>query len=459
MPASHRADKLLTLLPLLGFALRCMYAFGLPTASVFTAGGGDSAWYLANGYGFFSGQLHGWVNGIAFYNSGMPSPPLYILFAGVFQSALPQHETIVIMRLLQCLAGAATIWLTARIAMTITDDHRAAILAAALAAFHPALVMESANITTETLYIFFVALGLWLYIDQFAAAQLNGQAGVVSHRNALILAALALGLATLTRAASALFPLVLAAHLLWLGRRRLVTDWRRACLTLLLVYGALVSTWTLHNLVLYDRLVIVSDQLLGALWRGAEANDGSPQENDALLLDGEDAPIPEGCLVDCGYRHPAELYLRKIGEIVGGDPAGFVWRRVSELGYAVLQPHGTVELGGTSVWGAARGWLADDRRPGAMLDVLRAEGFASKLLVWAFHYVALAFGGLGIWLLRARWQLTLPLAGFALYTLAAHLVLHAEPRYIFPIEFALIVFASAALIQLYDRRASRTRGE
>ncbi len=449
-----RADRLLALILLLGFTLRCAHAFSLPTVSEFTRGGGDGSWYLANGYGFFSGQTHGWVNGIAFYNGTLRSPPLYVMFAGLAQPALPQHETIIFMRLLQCLAGAATIWLTARLALVLTKDRRAMLLAAGLMALHPAMLMEPANIATETLYIFFVALGIWLYTEYFVAAQLQGERHQLTTTWALALAGMALGLATLTRAVSAFFPFVLALHLFLLGRRQLIGDWRRACLIFLLCYGAIVSTWTLHNLILWDRLVIVSDQLLGTLWRGAEANDGSPQQNDALLLEGVELP-EDDCEVDCKYQHPPELFLRRIGEIVGGDTAGFVALRASELGYAIVQPHGTTELGGTSVWGTARQWLADDRTLGGALDILRVEGFVSKLLVWVFHDIALVFGALGMWRWRRRWRMALPLASFALYTIAAHLALLALPRYIFPIEFALLVFASAAIVQVYDQWSGR----
>ncbi len=451
MLAAARYDRLLPFILLLGLLLRLAYALSLPTVSEFTgAGGGDSSWFLANGYGFFSGQVHGRVNGITFYNGTLPTPPLYIIFTGLVQGFLPKHETVVVLRLLQCLAGIAIVWLTARIALILTDDRRVCLLGAGLSAFHPAMVMESGNIATETLYIFFLALALWLYTDYFLGARLYERPSHISARHALALAALALGLATLTRAVAVLFPLALAGHLLLLGQRKLLANWRRDCLLLLLVYAALVSTWTLHNLALWDRLVIVSDQLLGAVWRGAEVRDGSPQENDALLLAGVEPPDLGDCQIDCGYSHPAELYLQKISDIVGADPARFLLRRVGELGYSLLQPHGTTTLGDVSVWDAAREWLHGDRSPEGLLDLLRIEGFASKLLVWAFHDIALVFGALGMWWWRKRWQIALPLAGFVLYTLAAHLALLAEPRYLFPIEFALIVFAGAALAQVHD---------
>ena len=457
MPNATRYERLLTLALLLGLLLRVVHALSLPTISEFSnVGGGDSAWYLANGYGFFSGREHGWVNGIGFYNSTLPTPPFYIMFVGLAQRILPQHESIIAIRLLQCLAGISVAWFCARMALLLCVDKRASLLAAGLAAFHPAMILESASIATETLYIFVVALALWLYIDFFLAAHLRGRSSRISPRVALILAGLALGLATLTRAVGALFPLALAFHLLLLGRRKLLRAWRRDCLLLLLIYAALVSTWTLHNLALWDRLVIVSDQLLAAVWRGAEVNDGSPSENDALLLAGEPPPDVGDCRIDCGYAHPADLYLRKISAIVGGDPAGFALRRAGELASALVQPHGTTALGDVSVREAAQGWLRSDRDIDGLLDVLRIEGFASKLLLWAFHAVALGFGAAGMWVCRKRWPFALPLAGFVFYTLAAHLIMLAEPRYLFPVAFALIVFAGAALTRVYDRwRPSR----
>ena len=72
--------------------------------------------------------------------------------------------------------------------------------------------------------------------------------------------------------------------MLLLRRRKLLADWRQQITLLLVVYLAVLSTWTVYNLVMWDRFVFVSDRLLPAVWRGLESEDGSPQENDALLL-------------------------------------------------------------------------------------------------------------------------------------------------------------------------------
>lgn len=445
--------RLLWLILLSAVLLRLLYAMPQATLSEYgRATGGDSGWYLALGAGFFLEQPHGTVHGIDYYNSVIPVPPMYILFVGFIQQFLPAHESILLIRLLQCLAGTATVYLAFCLAAALSRQQRAGLFAAALLAFHPAMIIEPANIATETLYMFFIAMGLWHYMQSLEAAE-GGQAPYrLGAARRLILAALALGLASLTRAASLMFPLLLAGHLLWLGRRRQVRKPMQKCILLLAVYSAIICSWTVHNLVLWDRFVLVSDQLLPTIWRGVETEDGSPAQNDALLLAGGERDVAADCEVDCKYQHPVELYLRRIAEIVEEDLPGLLALRASELLYAILQPHGTTDFGDVSVMAAARDWLTGERSFASLLDILRIDGFALKLATWLFHYTALALGLLGIFWTRRQALRTVPVVGFALYTLAAHLILLALPRYLFPLEIVWAIFAGWALQIALQRR-------
>ncbi len=461
MRAELRTARYLWLILLLGLLLRCGYALAQPTLLQFTlAEGGDSGRYLAMGAGFFSGQEHGRVRGIPFYNTAIPTAPLYIIYVGLLQQFFPDHETIIVLRLLQCLASIATVYLVYRCTTVITRDSRAGLVAAGLAALHPALIMEPANIATETLYIFFLALGLWLYIEYFVDAAQRRISHQLSPKMALTLAALAFALATLTRAIFLLFPLGIALHLLLLGRRRIIGNWRGKCLLLLAVYSALILTWTVYNLVLGNRLIIGSDQFMPAFWRGVESADGSPQENDALLLAGLDTDPTRACEqeVDCKYHHPTEIYVEKIREIIEADLAGLVALRLNELGYSLMQPHGTMPLGNISIRAAAFHWLSESRSVDGLLQVLRLEGFAIKFVVWAFHCGGIVFGLLGIAWFYKSWTLTLPLIGFLAYTIGAHLFLIALPRYLFPIEIIWLIFAGGAIIKLHERWRRRKLG-
>ena len=83
---------------------------------------------------------------------------------------------------------------------------------------------------------------------------------------------------------------------------------------------------------------------------------------------------------------------------------------------------------------------------GGLVAITGIEGFWPKLIVYLVQYVGLLAGLLGLWRTRRRWRLTLPLAGFILYTLLIHLVLEAIPRYIFPTLLFWWVFAGIALV-------------
>ena len=460
MRVDRRQTLWLLCILLFAFLLRFTYALDHPTLRAFANDeGGDSGWYLANGAGFFSGQEHGRIRGLPFYISKVSTPPLYLLFVGIIQQLLPDHETIIAIRLIQCLASTATVYLAFRLGTVIARDRRAGLVAAALTAFHPAMIMEPANIATETLYIFFLAVGLWLYTEYAANACYRRERYRVSPDVALTLAALAFGLATLTRAVAILFPLGIALHLILLGRHGYVRSWRKSCIMLLLVYSAFVSTWTIHSFVLWDRIIVVSDQLMPALWRAAESNDGSPEQNDRLLMEGVEITIPEGCEIDCNFQHSTETFVKKISAIVEADPAGLLALRASELVYSILQPHGTTALGDVSIVEAGRVWLTESRTLDGLLQVVRIEGFANKLAVWIFHYCGIIFGLPGMIWTRKQWQIALPLTGFVFYTIAAHFFLLALPRYLFPIEFVWFIFAGVAIIRIYDRWRRQTSGE
>ena len=446
----------LWLILFIGLLLRLLHASDLPTVLLFRhGGGGDSGWYLANGAGFFSGKEHGYIRGIAYYISNLPTPPFYIIFAGVFQTFLPKHESVVLIRIVQCLVSVGTAYIAFRIVLTVVTDLRAGLMAAALVALHPAFIVESNTIATETFYVFFISVGLWLYIEYVVSRDGTAPRQKLSVNLALVLVALAFGMATLTRAVAALFPLGIVGHMLLLnlydGRLR----WFSKSLLLLVVYGALLSTWTIHNLLLWNRFVILSDQLMPAIWRAAVTNDGSPTENDELLLQDARNSIDEDCQIDCKFQHETDAYLKQIQASISQDGVGYVLRRLGELGESIIQPHGTVSFGSTSIREAATHWLQNDRSANGLIQLTRIEGFAVKLVIWILHFFAIIFGVAGIWLTRKSWRHTALLAGFLAYTTAIHFIVLDAPRYLFPNEIIWIIFASMSVSMLAARRSRR----
>lgn len=451
MTLTTKQRRYLIILLLVAVGLRLLFALAQDHLAVYRGLGGDSGWYLANGQGLFTGQPHGTTaQGVNFYVSQIPTAPLYLVFVGFWQQIFAPEMAVIVIRALQSLMGVATCWFAYRIGGRITSDARIGLLAATALALHPAFIMEAGNTATESLYIFCLTLGLWLVVDFIAVQSDNSRLTVTQ---ALILSAIAFGLATLTRAVLLLFPLGLVIYFLLLGGRREWRLWAKRGLLLVVVYSAVISTWTIYNLTQWNRFVIASDQFLPAVWRGAVAEDGSPQQNDAILIQPDE--LDPDCEIDCGYQIPDERYTEQISATISGDLSGFIGRRVSELANAYLQPHGTVPLGGDPLRDMLVTWARDDRTVTGLFTVTQGEGFWPKLAIYLFHYVGIIFGLIGLWLARQQWRITLPLVGFLAYTTLIHVVLIVEPRYIFPTEVFFWIFASVALVALWDRVRAR----
>jgi 4-amino-4-deoxy-L-arabinose transferase-like glycosyltransferase len=285
-------------------------------------------------------------------------------------------------------------------------------------------MMESARILTESTYIFFIMAGLWLYVDVLLRDEQAPQWGMVALVGAVF------GLATLTRAVALLFPIGLAGHLI-LVRWRI--SWRQAVLAgllLLVCHGAVTLTWTARNGLLYDRFIIGSDQMTAALWRGATTEDGSPQENDALL----------------GEQTPAE----QAREIIASDVMGYLQRRLSEWRDAYLQPYGTEALGDESLKALVQVWATNGFQVNDLHAIITSEHFVTKLAIYIWHYTGLLGGLIGMGLTWRRWRFTLPLIGFMVYTSLLHLVLLALPRYLFPLYPIWWIFAPITLLAMWD---------
>ena len=428
--------RLLYLILALALILRLLYALSQDHLAVYTDPGGDSGWYLANGYALVTGFDNGYItrpDGTQYpvILSSLPTPPVYLLFNGFWQALLPAESAVIVIRLLQALMGTLTCWLAYRLAWKVSGDARTGLIAAGVLALSPAFVMETAQIATETLFIFLLAGGLVVYIGSLIVGAQH--AAPLQIWQKMIIAGVLLGLATLTRAMLLLFPLGLALHLL------LVYGWRRGLRlagVLLLAYTLIVASWTVYSYARWQRLVIAGEGFAAFLYVGATPEGW--QGGEAV-----DESLPAGA-----DERRDEAFTQGAAEIIRSDPAGYLRRRVTELAGAALQPHGTLLFSGASLRELAAGWLRDDRTLSGLAALTQAESFWPKLALYVFHFIGLVGGLIGMWLCRGRWRVALPLAGFILYTLLIHLALTALPRYLFPAALFWWVFASAAAAAL-----------
>jgi 4-amino-4-deoxy-L-arabinose transferase-like glycosyltransferase len=404
--------------------LRLLVVLPLDPMTSYTSGGGDSLWYLAYGQGLWGLQEFGTALGIPYTTTNIPTAPLYLYFTGGAQALFSDAAAIWFIWLIQIAASVSIIYLVYRISFLLFNESKVGLVAATALALSPAMILESSLILTETLYTFFITAGLWLYIEFVSVRATDTKWYMVALIGAVF------GLATLTRAVSLLFPFGLAGHLLLLLGRK---HWKRDLVLgfiLLAAYSGIVSTWTIHNVIRSNRIIIGSNQFMPAVWRGATEDDGSPRQNDELL----------------GEQTAAE----QASEIISSDPMGYVQRRIDELLAAYLQPHGTISFGQQSLKAMALDWLQSGLSSEGFAKLLSGEGFWMKLIIYIWHYISLIGGFIGMWLTRRNWRISLVLIGFIIYTSLVHIITLALPRYIFPTYPIWWIFAAVSLVALWD---------
>ncbi|MDX2136906.1 MAG: glycosyltransferase family 39 protein [Chloroflexota bacterium] len=378
--------------------------------------GGDSGWYLENGYKLVSGADV----------SQLAPPPLYLIFIGLPQLVLSPDAAVIVIRILQALASVATCYCVYRIARNIGGE-RAGMIALVLMVLSPVFILETAQITTETLYLLWLGLAFVAY--------LNAQARRERSYWLLIVAGVCFGLATLTRAALLLFPLGLVVHLLLIYRPALAL---RRSAVLLVVYALVISTWTIYNLARWERFIIAGEGFASMIYIGA-AGWESPQEVDSNLE--QDAP-------SVASESRQDQYIDGAATVIGRDVGGYLGRRISELANAYLQPHGTLFFPGESLRELAVRWLTQERSLDGLVALIQGDAFFPKMALYILHYGSIVVGLLGMWQTRRSWRVTLPLIGFVAYVTLLHLALFALPRYIFPTTIVWYSFAAVWLASL-----------
>lgn len=402
---------------LFAFLIRVIYSFQHDPLLAYS-GGGDSGFYLQVGRDL--------VGGLDYSGIPIPVPPVYLLIVGIPQHILSPARTIYVLWLFQSFSLALSCLFAFRIGTQLTNDERVGLVASIALATSISLILEAGIIQTEAVYIAFLLLAFWLYIDGF----MNENNSQLRKHLSLYLAGGVLGFAALTRPVLMLFPAGIAIHMLMIGRWKVIFPF-------LVAYAFIFFSWTAYTSLYYDWTVIGSNQLFPAIWRGAVEGDGSPQQNDELL--GE------------------QTALEQTGDIITNNLADFAQRRITELASAYLQPHGTLSLGSESLKALAIDWVRSGFSGDIFLAMLTSEQFIWKVLIYIWHYVALIAGLIGMWLTRHQWRISLVLVGYILYTTLLHLVALAIPRYIFPTFPFFWIFAAVTLLHLWDLLRGKTK--
>ena len=380
----------------------------------------DSPWYLDRGARMMTGVIT--------TDEVITFAPLYAMLAGTVNHLLGQDSALLFLRLVQAGLGTATSALVWRIAYGLTRDWRVATIAGLGIALNPIFIIDDNNIVTEPLFVFLLVWAFALYLTTTGA------------KRSLIGSGALFGLATLTRAMTLLFPVGLGIHLLLT-----VAPWKRAlraAALLLAVYALVLSVWTLYSQVKWNKFVIGASGISDFLLTGTLGYNGSVQ------VDQQFQQLNNGTIPDGSARDPIAVGV--VGSAITSNPLGYLENQGKKLLDALLQPHETPYFAGPSLKAMASDWLHNDRSLAGLGRLAGGVFFWPKLALYIAHYLALLFGALGILLTLREWRKYAPLSGFVLYTLLLHLFLLVIPRYLFPIQPVLWVFAGVALVKVWD---------
>lgn len=418
-----RGGKALWAILIIAFLLRVAAGLSLDPAQPYIVVSDDAAWYLANGYTLITGDQP--ANGIVTKPETLEQPPIYFLFIGIPQSLFSPEMAIIVIRLLQALASTAVVYFSYRMALLI-GGRGAGLTAAVITAIAPALVLEAAQIKTETLYIFFLTGGIWALVEGISRSKQGANKTEAADtvpvwgRNIVwfVVAGDLFALAALTRAVFIVFPLLAAVVLLIVFGGRV--GWRKVLL-MATAYLSIMLIWTVYNYAAHGRLVFGGYGVASFVYHGAAGWDGNRETDAQLGITGA-----EGENADAIIANAAQ-------EAIMSDIPAYLQHRVRELTGALIQPHATEYFGGESLKNLLAGWLQSDRSFSGLVTITQADAFWPKLALYIFHFGALFLGVIGVIAARKQWRVWLPLAAFIAYTLAVHFVLYALPRYLFPI--------------------------
>lgn len=229
-------------------------------------------------------------------------------------------------RLTQVVLSALSVWLTFRLAQRAAPDTPgAALLAAALVAFHPTLVMFSHRLWSETTFIFLLLAALDLLM------------GALNRRAVWLTAGLLLGAAALTRPVILPFlPLLGAWALIQLRRTGVERPWLKAAGRLALLgvgVTCVVAPWTIRNFRQTGDFVLVTTNSAFNLLVGSQPEAAFVVKDDTWR---QEYGAVDGTMfqdlerVDPGgtQQEAIELALENIQE----DPKLFVRKSIWEAG-------------------------------------------------------------------------------------------------------------------------------
>ncbi len=244
-----KQNKILVFILIISFVVALVYAFYFKIEPVVDAKAYDRiAINIIDGFGFREDRTLDYAHDGAIVRAG---PGYEYFLAGVYKLFGHHYEAVWFLQALLHTISAFLIFLTAGILFK-EQGRKIGLIAAGIFAFSPDLIEISAMLMTETLYLFFTVLVIYLFIRA---------CGSVDSKLLAAGAGFAAGIAVLTRPPILLFvPVFLFVYL-----------YKRKYLSggLFLLFLALaVSPWVARNYLIYHQFILTTWIAQYNLWVG-----------------------------------------------------------------------------------------------------------------------------------------------------------------------------------------------
>ena len=393
--------RFLLLCCVLGYAVR--FGFLVLGAQRYSADLGDQMRYLRearnlNQYGTFAISMQ---DGPTAFDG-----PVYAFFLVPFLKLFGELRMPGVVAVAQGVLSILTAWMIGQITFRITGRIWAARIALLWWCLYPFAVFYSAYLLSETLYTGFVVASVWcayLFIRNLGP------------RSAVALGVI-LGLTSLTRPTingtiPFLFLAILAAR--WDERWRALKGLVFAGVVLCLA----LSPWIIRNYMIFGKILPGSTQVGRMLFLA-----NNPDNETGGVVIPRDANPPD--------RHSDESEL-EYNNRLGALAKTFIREN----------PGRFLELVGMRLYQFWR-----------VTPMYRSLSSPLTNTVCLLSYLPLFVGATGgIWLLRGRFRILLPILAVVLSTYAIHLIFGVSLRYRFPIESLLVPLAAYAVSRLVCR--------
>lgn len=321
--------------------------------------------------------------------------PLYL--AGIY--AVTGYHPLVARLVQAVLAGALVSLLVYLIGRRVVDETTG-LVGATLTAIYGYFVYYNAALMTETFFILFVLLTLYLALELKEQPTLKRWISL----------GLALGVAALLRQTILFFIPFLLLWLFWELRKRETRLWHFA--VPVVVIALMIAPWTIRNYLVYHEILPLNSNAGYALYASNNPGLGTDWRNDKVVV-----PVPE----ELSGQNEAQLneaLTQKGIEFILADPQRYFWLTLDK----------TLEYF----------WFWPSPDSSLMSNLNRVLSFGLYLPFMVF----------GLYLSLARWRNFAILYLFMLIHTGLHLLTWPAPRYRLTVDAVSMIFAALAVLEL-----------